>query len=528
MGKVLGVSLFGDPLFLPLQPIVRDFTRQSLRFGSATLVDPTFVDVPKNLRSVTGSYCFPNDPVCQTFTFKGLNTLALADCMAAINTGVGVCPHMQYVDNGETAKAAAFLEPNLPSKTVWPTLTLSTPAQGQVGVAYSWAVPIKPQTTAKIRYTWTVPNLEAMPPGLKLDETTGVLSGTPTTAGNYSFQIQAITPQGAIPPQGRYVSGTVTIIVKLDSSHVRSISAGFFRTCALTTRSAVKCWGDTAFGTPADGTTTNSTTPVDAVGLGSGVAAVSVGYLDSCALTTRGAVKCWGDNSQGSLGDGTTTNSTTPVGVVGLGSGVAAVSVGGSHSCAVTTRGAVKCWGDNKNGALGNGTTISSTTPVNVVGLGSGVARVSAGPSHTCAVTTRGAVKCWGVNANGELGSGTAGGSSTPKSVVGLGSGVAEVSAGLSQSCAVTTRGAVKCWGFNGFGELGNGTANGATSRVLVGVVGVVGLGSGVTAVSAGDYHTCAVTTGGAAKCWGKNVSGQLGDGLTTDSASPVNVIGMP
>jgi hypothetical protein len=146
-------------------------------------------------------------------------------------------------------------------------------------------------------------------------------------------------------------------------------------------------------------------------------------------VTSAGAVKCWGYNDSGQLGNGTTSDSAVPVGVVGLGSGAAAVSAGGSHSCAVTSADAVKCWGYNIWGELGEGTTTDSSVPVGVVGLDSGVVAASAGEVHSCAVTTAGGVQCWGNNGSGQLGNGTTTESWVPVEVAGLGvAGITRVS----------------------------------------------------------------------------------------------------
>ena len=298
------------------------------------------------------------------------------------------------------------------------------------------------------------------------------------------------------------------------------VSAGYSHTCTLTGGGGVKCWGENRSGQLGDGTTTQRSTPVDVVSFGSGVVEISAGGGHTCLLTSGGGVKCWGGNYSGQLGDGTTENRTTPVDVVGLGSGVVMVVAGLNHTCALTSRGGVKCWGSNDNGQLGDGTTENRTTPINVVGLGSGVALVSAGGQHTCTLTSRGRVKCWGANWYGQIGDSTTANRSTPVNVVSLGSGVTAVTPGGGHTCAVTSGGGVKCWGSNYAGQLGDGTTENRTMPV-----DVVGLGVSVSTIIAGYDHTCALTIDGGIKCWGNNGYGQLGDGTTENHNLPVDVI---
>ena len=308
-----------------------------------------------------------------------------------------------------------------------------------------------------------------------------------------------------------------------------SISAGYYYTCALLSTGAVKCWGSNLYGQLGDDSTANATartTPVDVSTLSSGVIAIAAGERHTCAVLNTGAVKCWGNNDNGQLGDDSTLQSLTPVSVPSLSSGVTAIAAGRYHACAVLNTGAVKCWGWNLYGQLGDGSTIQSLTPVSVPSLSSGVTAIAAGERHTCALLSTGAVKCWGYNDNGQLGDGSAASvtpRTTPVDVSTLSSGVTAISTGSYHTCALLSTGAAKCWGKNTSGRLGNGSNTASLTPVSVST-----LSTGVIAIAAGEAHTCAVLNTGAVKCWGYNVSGQLGDGSTTQSFTPVGVLSIP
>ncbi len=284
-------------------------------------------------------------------------------------------------------------------------------------------------------------------------------------------------------------------------------------------------WGYNGQGQLGDGTTTQRTNPVQ-VNLPSGVShvAVTAGDFHSLAIGSDGKLYAWGRNIEGQLGDGTTTNRTTPV-QVNLPSGVspAAVTAGQFHSLAIGSDGKLYAWGYNGQGQLGDGTTTyQRTTPVQV-NLPSGVSpvAVTAGQYHSLAIGSDGKLYAWGDNFNGQLGDGTTTRRTTPVQV-NLPSGVSAVAvtAGESHSLAIGSDGKLYAWGWNDFGQLGDGTNNQRTLPVQV------TLPSGVShvAVTAGDFHSLAIGSDGKLYAWGRNIEGQLGDGTTTNRTTPVQV----
>lgn len=301
-------------------------------------------------------------------------------------------------------------------------------------------------------------------------------------------------------------------------SGVTAITAGRFHTCALTSGGGVKCWGANGDGQLGNGSNNASHIPVDVSNLASGVTAIAAGGYHTCARTSLGGMKCWGNNYDGQLGDDTTTDRLEPVSI--FVNGISSITAGWAHTCAVTTTGGAKCWGNNIRGQLGDGTTDEHHSPVNVSGLINDVSAISAGGFHTCALVG-GIIKCWGWNFYGQLGDTTTGNHTSPVNVFWLASTPSAISAGGNHTCALNTDGGVKCWGWNFYGQLGDDSTDQRTAPVEVN-----GLAGGVSAISTGHIHSCALmAAGGGVKCWGYNADGQLGDGTNTDSHIPVDVV---
>lgn len=265
------------------------------------------------------------------------------------------------------------------------------------------------------------------------------------------------------------------------------------------------CWGANNKGQLGDGTTLNNSKPVAVVGL-TGAVQVSAGAEHTCALTSGGTVQCWGKNASGQLGVGSYQDSGVPVQVSSL-SGVTQIAASAEGTCARKSDATLWCWGWGGGGP----------SPVKVTSLGASVAKVAAGGSNTCIVKSDATLWCWGANGNGQLGIGTTTDSVTPVQVTALGNTVATVAVGTYHTCAVKTDGTVWCWGANWYGEIGDGST---TQRLTP--VTVPGMSTTGTDVLVGSAHTCAMNASNQLFCWGYNNYGQLGEGTTTERHTPV------
>lgn len=298
----------------------------------------------------------------------------------------------------------------------------------------------------------------------------------------------------------------------------KTISAGFSHTCAVTSTDGVQCWGYNYYGQIGDGTQISHTVPVDVVGLANGIASLSLGRYHTCAVTLTGGLKCWGDNQYGQLGDSSLITRLTSIDVTGLSSGVKSVSAGENHTCVVMITSNVKCWGSNNGGQLGS-LGNNQNQPVDVANL-SGVVAIGTGMRHTCALLNTGGVKCWGQNDQGQLGTGVFADEIMPPSdVTGLSSGVSAIAVGALHNCALLQAGGAKCWGYNLGGQLGDGTTNNANTPVQVS-----DLSGGLKQIAAGDAFSCVLGVDGSVKCWGTNTSKQLGDGTRVNQPRPIRV----
>lgn len=262
---------------------------------------------------------------------------------------------------------------------------------------------------------------------------------------------------------------------------------------------------------------------------------IAAGYDFNCALTFDARVYCWGTNTGGKLGDGTTTTQSTPVplaqGAIPSNVTIKQVAAGYGHACALGSDGKVYCWGDNSNRQLGDGTTTGRLTPVAVLqgAIPAGVTAVSlmTGNFHNCIIGSDTRVYCWGNNSAGQLGDGTGTSKSSPvalaQGAIPNGVTIAQLAGGGSHTCARASDGNAYCWGFNSTGQLGDGTVVSRSSPTLV-TQGAIPAGVTIQQIATGSAFSCAIGSDNEPYCWGNNNRSQLGDGTTTVRSSPVLV----
>ena len=347
------------------------------------------------------------------------------------------------------------------------------------------------------------------------------------------FASCGLTSQGAAFCWGNSLSGLLgngtttahTGPVPVSGNHTfTQISAGIFVACGVATGGALYCWGDPSYGNFGNGTAPGGspyTTPVSA-GSGMTFTSVSVGWGNSCGMSS-GVAYCWGPNGQGADGTGDTVHRWAPAKVT-VPSGVTfkSVAAGSQYACALSTAGAAYCWGSNSEGALGIGSSSPAwTDSAKLVAGGQVFTSLAVGTIAVCGLTSGGTVYCWGSEVNGN---GTTSTEYTPTAVQMSGLTFTAISMFGPHACGLTASGAAYCWGANDHGALGSGSfsSSGATPTIVVG-------GLTFKTIMAGGTSTCGYTTNNVMYCWGSNTAEQLGLSATADSMydSPQPVPGM-
>ena len=343
------------------------------------------------------------------------------------------------------------------------------------------------------------------------------------------------------------------------------VAAGSDFTCALGTVSSnkeIRCAGNNSVGQlgRSTGATNTYSTAINFSGRTPVAVSVSKFGQFGCAILndsgagTAGHVHCWGGNTSGQLGNGSTTTPAPTGSVATVSSGafvggnknIFALGIGYEHACAIQNQSssvnAVYCWGNGSEGKLGNNSSGNSTTPVAVESsqLGTNVLQVVAGYSHTCALRSGGDVYCWGDNSLGQLGIGSTTSSQAPAQVTGLPSPAVQLTAGSNHTCALLNDYSVHCWGWGTSGQLGVGSVTATDGSAddcnpasgAVNVIFCKKSPTGITfpstatvvSISAGEFHTCAMSIEGTSYCWGDNSSGQLGTSSNQQVSTPAYI----
>lgn len=325
------------------------------------------------------------------------------------------------------------------------------------------------------------------------------------------------------------LSCTADCTLDLSGCHTAvALSAGHSHACILDDMGLAYCWGAGNYGRLGDGDIVNRFTPT-AVTMPSGIAfsKISAGTSHTCALSADGRAWCWGYGQAGRLGNGTDENQRLPTPVtLPVGRTFTAITAGGAHTCAIDDLGHGWCWGNGDYYALGNDSTVGSLLPTPVtMPSATTFTAISAGNAHTCALTHTTTIRCWGLNAAGQIGNNATVDARTPAGLADGGRGYVDVHAGHATTCAVATGGDAYCWGYNNRGQVGDGTIQNRWVPTQV----KMPLGVPSAKVTIHAIHACAVTTSGDLYCWGGGEEGELGlGGSTTATMEPLQVTSLP
>jgi len=280
-------------------------------------------------------------------------------------------------------------------------------------------------------------------------------------------------------------------------------------------------WGRNTEGQLGDNTTTNRSSPVQTISAGTNWKQVAGGFRHTVAIKTDGTLWSWGLNSWGQLGDNSTTNRSSPVQTVSAGTNWKQVAGGLNHTAAIKTDGTLWLWGRNSYyGQLGDNTTTHRSSPVQTVSGGTNWKLVAGGFYYTAAIKTDGTLWLWGDNFYGQLGDNTTTHRSSPVQTVSGGTNWKLIACGLEVTAAIKTDGTLWTWGYNLVGALGDNTTTNRSSPVQT-----ISGGTNWKQVACGFYHTAAIKTDGTLWSWGYNSYGQLGDNTTTSRSSPVQTV---
>ena len=348
-----------------------------------------------------------------------------------------------------------------------------------------------------------------------------------TTSGTISNTATVATDTTDPNPANNSATETTTILSESIGTGpqgiVRMVAAGGNHTCALLNTSSLTCWGYDGYGQLGNGITTgNITAPSEPITLPTDTtaSAITAGYNHTCALLNTGNITCWGRDNSGQLGNGTTTGDiTTPPDPITLPTDTTATAItaGDNHTCALLNTGNITCWGNDTSGQLGNGNTTGNiTAPPDPITLPTDTTAtaITAGDNHTCALLNTGNITCWGWDGFGQLGNGiTTGNITAPSEPITLPTDTTAtaITAGDNHTCALLNTGNITCWGNDSCGQLGNGTTTGDITAPPDPIT--LPTDTTATAITAGDNHTCALLNTGNITCWGNDTSGQLGNG---------------